>query len=230
MINLEVCDSTSTLSHRIGRGGRFGKRAQCLFISGTKKEIQLIEEFGKEMKIKIQEFTQMPKLIKNINEKLKSSKLISEQEKEIVQREKEITQNTENSENIGENMLKSLVDNNSTESSDFEDVRILPRIPPIWETLRLPPPVSAEKEPIGNDIDEMTDEEFKIWRQTKKPREETHFDDLGFSSKVLKTSKYWENEKESSEESESEKSFENNSESFLDLYNTLYDHWRALYS
>ena len=102
VINIEFADAPETMAHRIGRGGRFGKCAQCIFITATEDELNLVTKFGETMRVKLENFKEIEKMVKNINGKLKSSKTISEREQEMIQ--KEIPENSEIQENVAQNL------------------------------------------------------------------------------------------------------------------------------
>lgn len=260
VINIECSDKNEVMAHRIGRGGRFGKGAQCVFITATSEEFQIVKNFGTKMQIQFNNFTNINDMAGDINKHLNCSKVNHEKEQQEITGEIIEPSTSDNSViNVGEIVLASLIEKDQTEAStlsshsNFDDIndtiRVPPQIPAIWETLRIPPPSGTLLE--ENEIDDMTDAQFEQWRRDHKPRLDPDFNpndngidqpdvNLGFYTTVLdgkissdRTSYHSLEEFENTEEDHTyyeKESCVQSSKPFIDLYNDLYSQWRCYHT
>ena len=125
VINIELANQHEVMTHRMGRGGRFGTGGECIFISATDAEQEKIRAFGKEIDIKLGMYENAENLIENVNRNLNRSKNRLAKEKEVTKLENE----PETSEvNVGEKIVSDLIEadlakelQTFSSQSDFEE-------------------------------------------------------------------------------------------------------------
>ena len=180
VINIELTSNAETMTHRIGRCGRFGSRGEAVFIL-TESEMVDFSKMSKSMKLKVTKFADFENLVRHCQKGLDRTKFIRERENDD-DREPEVVEESAEIQQI----------------EDFEKPKTRsypkPVIPPLWEVLNLPGPMHFMARPDQmnaeiaenclagkpektetpsidkTDLDALSDGEFDQWRRAH-PRE-----------------------------------------------------------
>ena len=89
VINIELTSNAETMTHRIGRCGRFGSRGEAVFIL-TESEMADFSKMSKSMRLKVTKFENFENLVHHCQKGLDRTRFIREREKD--DREPEIVE------------------------------------------------------------------------------------------------------------------------------------------